>query len=88
MAVDSQALSIDSEEKIGFRWVALSYLGLANGTVVLFVLSLGVMLPSISDDLELSPLASAYARARGSDRISSLRVVSAVNLAFSQSKLL
>ena len=40
------------------------------------------------DDLELSPLASAYARARGSDRISSLRVVSAVNLAFSQSKLL
>lgn len=55
MAIDSQALSIDTEEKIGFRWVVLSYLGLANGTVVLFVLSLGVMLPSISEDLGLSP---------------------------------
>ena len=55
MALDSQALNADNEEKIGFRWVVLSYLGLANGTVVLFVLSLGVMLPSISDDLGLSP---------------------------------
>lgn len=57
MAVDSQAISADNEEKIGFRWVVLFYLGLANGTVVLFVLSLGVMLPSISDDLGLSPTA-------------------------------
>lgn len=57
MAVDSQALTTDYEEKIGFRWVVMSYLGLANGTVVLFVLSLGVMLPSISDDLGLSPTA-------------------------------
>ena len=57
MAVESQALSSDTEERIGFRWVVLSYLGLANGTVVLFVLSLGVLLPSISDDLGLSPTA-------------------------------
>ena len=57
MAVDSQALTLDVEEKIGFRWVVLAYLGLANGTVVLFVLSLGVLLPSISDDLGLSPTA-------------------------------
>ncbi len=55
MAVNSQAISADTEERIGFRWVVLTYLGLANGTVVLFVLSLGVMLPSISDDLGLSP---------------------------------
>lgn len=55
MAADSQVISPEAEEKIGFRWVVLSYLGLANGTVVLFVLSLGVMLPSISDDLGLSP---------------------------------
>ena len=55
MTVDSQGLGIDTEEKIGFRWVVLTHLGLANGTVVLFVLSLGVMLPSISKDLGLSP---------------------------------
>lgn len=57
MALDSQVLSSDTEEKIRFRWVVMTYLGLANGTVVLFVLSLGVMLPSISDDLGLSPTA-------------------------------
>ena len=55
MAVDSQGLGVETEEKIGFRWVVLTHLGLANGTVVLFVLSLGVMLPSISKDLGLSP---------------------------------
>ena len=55
MTVDSQGLGVETEEKIGFRWVVLTHLGLANGTVVLFVLSLGVMLPSISKDLGLSP---------------------------------
>ncbi len=57
MAVESKVLSADNEEKIGFRWVVLTHLGLANGTVVLFVLSLGVMLPTISEDLGLSPIA-------------------------------
>lgn len=55
MAADSQAIRTDTEERIEFRWVVLTYLGLANGTVVMFVLSLGVLLPSISDDLGLSP---------------------------------
>lgn len=57
MTLETRAISVDTEERIGFRWVVLTYLGLANGTVVLFVLSLGVLLPSISDDLGLSPTA-------------------------------
>ena len=68
MAIESQALSSDIEERIGFRWVVLSYLGLANGTVVLFVLSLGVLLPSISDDLGLSPTGAGAAGVVGAVR--------------------
>ncbi len=55
MAIDSQGSVRGREGRHGFRWGVLSFLGLNNGFNVLFVLSLGILLPSISHDLGLSP---------------------------------
>ena len=50
-----QPLTRSPGQKHGFRYVVLTFLGVNNGFNVLFVLSLGVMLPTLSADLGLSP---------------------------------